>query len=134
MSNLRKSHLLGIGVLTPSLMGHLQTAEARSVAFTSTAQNGGAIGAVTPSAAAKSLLFRAVFTRTPAEKLRIAGDRIRLSEVKKNSALPNTPDVHIKSRSPNNARSDSTGEQATCYTAHTYGCDAKFQSKDSKKR
>lgn len=118
MSNLRKVQLLGVGVLTPALMGHPQTAEARSVDYTSAVQIDAAIGEVATPAAAKALLYREVFTRTPAEKLRIAGDRIRLSMVKKNSAqsdqkIPNKTgsrtknvkrDIHINPRYQGDAR------------------------------
>ena len=138
MSNLRKIHLLGVGVLTPALMGHPQTAEARSVDFTSAVQMDAARGVVTTPAAAKRLLYQEVFTRSPAEKLRIAGDRIRLSEVKNNRASTvkitpkgSTPsprvkrDVHIKSRggsSPGIAKATTMCVTDGCQVTLTHTC------------
>jgi hypothetical protein len=77
MRNLRKAQWMGVGVLTPALMGHPQAAEAGPTGFTKSVAATNA--STVPSAEAKQLFFRAVFAVSPAEKLRIAGDRIRLS-------------------------------------------------------
>jgi hypothetical protein len=78
MNRIRKAHILGVGVITPALTGIPQAAAAHSV--DSVARD--IVGSVTSQDqdAAKRLLQDDIFSLTPSEKLKIGGDRIRLSE------------------------------------------------------
>jgi hypothetical protein len=73
----RKAQILGVGILTPALTGHPQVAAARSVDFGPQKMAEGA--SVASHDAAIALLQEAIFALTPADKLAIGGDRIRLS-------------------------------------------------------
>jgi hypothetical protein len=83
MRKFRKIQLLGVGVLTPSLVGQPQIAEARSADFAEPLK---LVAANASTAKLVEMFKREVFALTPAEKIRIAGDRIRLSE--QNSKTP----------------------------------------------
>lgn len=77
MSKTRKVHLLGVAVLTPVLAGHPERAAAGVADVRSEAQSGERI-APASLAVAKLRLERALLALSPAEKLKVAGDRIPL--------------------------------------------------------
>lgn len=76
MKKFGRIQLLGVGVLTPSLVGQPYAAEARPADFTEPLK----LQAANASTARLVETFkRELFALTPAEKISIAGDRIRLS-------------------------------------------------------
>jgi hypothetical protein len=79
MSNIRTVKLLGIGVLTPALTGHPSVGIARTVEVTPVVSYAAEPSIDSTLSAAQGMLRSEVLSLTPAEKLRIAGDRIRLS-------------------------------------------------------
>jgi hypothetical protein len=82
MRKFRKIQLLGVGVLTPSLVGQPQIAEARPADSRQPLK----VEAANASTAELVEMFtRELFALTPAEKISIAGDRIRLSAQQVNS-------------------------------------------------
>ena len=77
MSQIRKVQILGVGILTPALTGLPHAAAARLAdAAQSMVES---VGAASHDPA-KALLQESVFELSPAEKLKIGGGRIRLSE------------------------------------------------------
>jgi hypothetical protein len=115
MRNLRKVQLAGVG-MTLALMGHPQTAAARSVDVTNGVQMDAARTSAAVPAEAKNLLYREVFTLSTAEKLRIGGDRIRLSQAQSGSpdaAKPGKSKVKTKKDVHKRAKSGSDCEAAT---------------------
>jgi hypothetical protein len=79
MSQIRKAQILGVGILTPALTGPPHAAAARSVDIA--AQNMVESVGVASHNLAIELLEGSVFALSQAEKLKIGGGRIRLSEV-----------------------------------------------------
>jgi hypothetical protein len=122
MRKFQKIQLLGVGVLTPSLVGHPQTAVARPADFTKPLK----VEAANASTAELVEMFkREVFALTPAEKIRIAGDRIRLIAQLNNSNQPParlpvaTPQPKMNSNPPLNRQNlrvsvDGDGCTANC--------------------
>jgi hypothetical protein len=78
MSQIRKAQILGVGILTPALTGLPHPAAARSVDIA--AQTMVESVGIASHDAAIALLQESVFALSPAEKLKIGGGRIRLSE------------------------------------------------------
>jgi hypothetical protein len=93
MSNFRKVPLLGIGVLTPALTGNPQTAEAHHVDSTRAVQMETENEPTASIGAAVELLSRQVFALSLSEKLKIAGDRIRLCEQRNKPATQETKNL-----------------------------------------
>lgn len=78
MVNFRKVHILGIGLLTPALAGQPQAADARLAVATFQAKSDADRIAGTSRKLAVEQFYRTTFALSPAEKLKIAGDCIRL--------------------------------------------------------
>jgi hypothetical protein len=78
MSQFWKAQFLGVGIMTPALTGLPHAAAARIVDID--ARNAIESLDVASHDAAIRLLQEGVFALTPAEKLKIGGDRIRLGE------------------------------------------------------
>jgi hypothetical protein len=85
MRKFRKIHLLGIGVLTPSLVGQTQSAEARPAVFTEPLK---LVAANASTAKLVEILKEEFFALTPSEKIKIGGDRIRLAQLSKSTQAP----------------------------------------------
>jgi hypothetical protein len=78
MTKIWKAKILGVGIMTPALTGlpHAAAASAVDIDALNKVENVG----LTSDTAAIGLLQEGVLALTPAEKLKIGGGRIRLSE------------------------------------------------------
>ena len=90
-------------------MGHPQTAEARPVDCTLAVQVDAENETALTSETAKKLFYREVFIRSPGEKIRIAGDRIRLSEVRKTMGGPVQKGARKPAGNPNTPHNAARG-------------------------
>jgi hypothetical protein len=93
MTQFWKAQIFGVGMLTPALTAGLPHAAAARSVDIDTHDTTGTVGVASHDAAIQ-LLQEGVFALTPAEKLKIGGDRIRLAtEMSRKSSRQGT-DVH----------------------------------------
>jgi hypothetical protein len=78
MRRIWKARIAGVGVLTPALAGVPNLAAARTVDIAAPATSYSS--SVTPGDAGLRMLQANILALTPAEKLKIGGDRIRVAE------------------------------------------------------
>ena len=92
MTQFWKTQIFGVGILTPALTGLPHAAAARSVdvdVYTTTESVG-----IASHDAATRLLQDGVFALTPAEKLKVGGDRIRLARERSRTPSRQGSNVH----------------------------------------